>query len=50
MLKELRRTIDSVPAAKLGVVVTGADLDQTYPYAYGGYYRSYTPNSPEARR
>jgi succinoglycan biosynthesis transport protein ExoP len=49
MLKELRRMLDAVPAAKLGVVVTGAELDQGYPHAYGGYYRNYE-SAPEGQR
>jgi Mrp family chromosome partitioning ATPase len=49
MLKELRRAVETVPAAKLGVVVTGAEVEQGYPYAYGGYYRSYAPAPAERR-
>jgi succinoglycan biosynthesis transport protein ExoP len=43
MLKELRRVLDTLPAEKLGFVLTGAEQEESY--AYGGYayrYRSYT--------
>ncbi|MHB8643445.1 MAG: tyrosine-protein kinase domain-containing protein [Gaiellaceae bacterium] len=42
MLEELRRVLSSIPAAKIGVVVTGAELDPetTYGYGYGYGYGS----------
>jgi hypothetical protein len=41
MLKELRRALDAVPAAKIGFVVTGAEREHEYKYAssYGYYNR-----------
>jgi Mrp family chromosome partitioning ATPase/capsular polysaccharide biosynthesis protein len=43
MLSELRRLLDTMPANKLGFVVTGAESEEAYGYGYGGYayYRSY---------
>ena len=39
MLEELRRVLDSIPAEKLGFVLTGAELEAGYGYGYGfGYY------------
>ena len=38
MLNELRRVLDTLPAQRLGFVLTGADLDDGYTYGYGGYY------------
>ena len=45
MLGELRRLLDTMPAAKLGFVVTGAESEESYGYGYGGYYyhRPYGP-------
>jgi Mrp family chromosome partitioning ATPase len=37
MLMELHRVLETCPAAKLGVIVTGADADEEHNYA--GYYR-----------
>ena len=37
-LTELRRLLDSIPVAILGVVVTGADSGQTGDYGYGYSY------------
>jgi non-specific protein-tyrosine kinase len=39
MLNELRRVLSTLPAQQLGFALTGADLDDGYTYAYGGYYR-----------
>ena len=36
------RVLDSVPAAKLGCVVTGAETDDESPYGYGGSYYNYS--------
>ena len=41
-LTELARVLDSVPAAKLGCVVTGAETDDESPYGYGGRYYEYS--------
>jgi tyrosine-protein kinase len=38
MLNELRRVLHTLPAQRLGFVVTGAHLDDGYTYGYGGYY------------
>jgi Mrp family chromosome partitioning ATPase/capsular polysaccharide biosynthesis protein len=38
MLGELHRLLDTMPAAKLGFVVTGAEGEESYGYGYGGYY------------
>jgi Mrp family chromosome partitioning ATPase len=38
MLNELRRVLHTLPAERLGFVVTGANLDDGYTYGYGGYY------------
>lgn len=46
MLNELRRVLDTTPAVKLGLVVTGANLEEEYRYGYGGYaYRTYGPRT-----
>ena len=43
MLNELRRMLESSPADKLGFVMTGADLEDGYGYAYGSkYYQPHT--------
>jgi capsular exopolysaccharide synthesis family protein len=39
MLAELRRALDAVPASKIGFVVTGAELEHDYSYAYSAYYQ-----------
>ncbi|MGH2883791.1 MAG: CpsD/CapB family tyrosine-protein kinase, partial [Solirubrobacteraceae bacterium] len=43
MLTELKRLLDTMPANKLGFVVTGAEAEEDYGYGYGGYhyYRPY---------
>jgi len=41
-LTELARVLESVPAAKLGCVVTGAETDDESPYGYGGRYYEYS--------
>jgi Mrp family chromosome partitioning ATPase/capsular polysaccharide biosynthesis protein len=38
MLAELRRLLETMPASKLGFVVTGAEAEEMYGYGYGGYY------------
>ena len=48
MLNELRRVLESCPAAKLGFVVTGTHLEDGYGYGYGGYY--YAPRSAAEQR
>jgi capsular exopolysaccharide synthesis family protein len=43
MLRELKRVLDTVPAAKLGFAVTGAQLEHDYQYVYSyDYYRQPT--------
>jgi len=52
MLSELKRLLDTMPAKKLGFVVTGAESEESYGYGYGGYYyqRAYeTAGREEAR-
>jgi capsular exopolysaccharide synthesis family protein len=52
-VEELRRVLTNVPAAKIGFVVSGAQLeqDQRYGYGYGyGYGGSYTPPAAKGRR
>ncbi len=39
MLNELRRVLESCPAEKLGFVLTGTHLEETYGYGYGYGYR-----------
>lgn len=38
MLADLARVLDTLPAAKLGFVVTGAGLEEAYGYGYGNSY------------
>jgi len=40
MLQELRRVLDTAPAAKLGFIVTGAGEEEGYGYGYGHRYAS----------
>ena len=41
MLNDLRRALDACPAEKLGFIVTGADRESNYHYAYGyGAYQN----------
>jgi succinoglycan biosynthesis transport protein ExoP len=50
-LGELRRVLDTCPAAKLGFVLAGAELEEGYGYeGYYRYYRSYRPSEREATR
>jgi len=49
MLGELRRVLDACPAAKLGLVVTGAQLETGYGYEYG-YGHGYGYASSRSRR
>ena len=46
MLTELRRVLDTAPIAKLGVVVTGADVSESYGDSYG-YGHSGRAAAPE---
>lgn len=41
MLRELKRILGSLPTEKLGFVLTGADLDDSYTYDFGEYTESY---------
>lgn len=45
MIAELRRLLDTMPATKLGFVVTGAESEESYGQGYGGYYY-YRPYGP----
>jgi Mrp family chromosome partitioning ATPase/LPS O-antigen subunit length determinant protein (WzzB/FepE family) len=49
MLSELRRLLETMPANKLGFVVTGAESEETFGYGYGGYsyYRGYESAPPQ---
>lgn len=38
MLTELHRLLETMPAHKLGFVVTSAEAEDSYGYGYGGYY------------
>jgi hypothetical protein len=38
MLTELKRLLDTMPAEKLGFIVTGAEEEESYGSDYGGYY------------
>ena len=53
MLAELRRVLDASPAAKVGFVLAGAELEEGFGYgAYGAYGAYYTPKEqkePEDR-
>jgi polysaccharide biosynthesis transport protein len=51
MLAELKRLLDTMPATKLGFVVTGAEAEESYGYGYGGYYyhRPYERTPEEVR-
>lgn len=46
MLKELKRVLDTLPTEKLGFIVTGAELEESYA-GYGAY--AYRYNSSAAR-
>ena len=52
ILGELERLLETMPAHKLGFVVTGAEAEEGYGYGYGGYYyhRAYGPRQKEASR
>jgi capsular exopolysaccharide synthesis family protein len=45
MLTELHRLLDTMPAHKLGFIVTNAEAEEDYESGYGGYYyhRAYGP-------
>jgi Mrp family chromosome partitioning ATPase len=51
MLRELSRMLDSVPATKLGYVVTGSQRESGYGYGYGayGYGEGYSVRDQEVR-
>jgi Mrp family chromosome partitioning ATPase len=51
MLTELKRLLDTMPAEKLGFIVTGADEEDSYGSAYAGYYyaRPYERKKAETR-
>lgn len=50
MLSELHRLLETMPAAKLGFVVTGAEAEEGYGYGYGYYQQSYKRASEEKAR
>jgi succinoglycan biosynthesis transport protein ExoP len=52
MVNELRRLLETMPALKLGFVVTGAEAEESYgAYGYGvNYYRPYDRRQKEALR
>jgi Mrp family chromosome partitioning ATPase/capsular polysaccharide biosynthesis protein len=45
MVAELKRLLDTMPATKLGFVVTGAESEESYGQGHGGYYY-YRPYGP----
>lgn len=51
MLSELKRQLDTMPAEKLGFILTGAEVEETYgDYGYGYYYaRPYENKKSGAR-
>lgn len=50
MLTELQRLLDTMPAHKLGFIVTSAEAEEGYESGYGGYYyqRTYGPREKVA--
>ena len=52
ILGELERLLETMPANKLGFVVTGAEEEEGYGYGYGGYHyhRAYGPRQKESTR
>ena len=52
ILTELARLLETMPAHKLGFIVTGAEAEEGYGYDYGGYYyhRAYGPREKAASR
>lgn len=49
MLSELHRLLEATPAAVLGVIVTGAELEEEH-YAGYGYYQYETPDQRKRQR
>jgi len=49
VLGELRRVLDSVPTAKLGFVLTGADIEDGYGYGAGYGYASAPKAEPRTQ-
>lgn len=50
LLRQTRQILDTTPAAKLGVVLTGAEREHGYWYArYGSYYPRTAPPYPPTR-
>ena len=49
VLGELRRVLDSVPTAKLGFVLTGADIEDGYGYGAGYGYTSAPKAEPRTQ-
>jgi hypothetical protein len=53
MLGELKRVLDTMPAPRLGFVVTGAESEDAYRGGYAGggyYYRAYEQSREKTRR
>jgi Mrp family chromosome partitioning ATPase len=54
ILGELERLLETMPAHKLGFVVTGAEAEEGYGYGYGyggyAYHRAYGPREKAASR
>jgi polysaccharide biosynthesis transport protein len=50
MLTELKRLLDTMPAEKLGFIVTGADEEESYGYGYGSGYSGYHYQRPYERK
>jgi capsular exopolysaccharide synthesis family protein len=52
ILAELGRLLETMPAHKLGFIVTGAEAEEGYGYGYGGYYyhRAYGPREKATAR
>ena len=50
MLTELKRLLDTMPAEKLGFIITGADEEESYGYGYGSGYGGYHYQRPYERK